>query len=81
MTIERVQSVEQHGDYYRVEVAVNGLRLAPLWMSAPEFRQLESMGEERMWQEIGLRAVTCDETARVHRDRLLNELVTRRYSQ
>ena len=62
--VERIGSVEHHGDYRYVRVAVNDIPLAPIWFSAPEFQSYEQMGDERMWQMIGLRAAVADEEAR-----------------
>ncbi len=62
--VERV-AVEASGDYRMIRVAVNGVLLAPLWMSAPEFWSYEQMGEDRMWQKIGMHAIMADQAGRV----------------
>lgn len=63
-TIERIGSFEKIGDWWRVQIAVNGRALAPLWLCAPEFAELEAAGDENFWRLLARKAVVADAQAR-----------------
>jgi hypothetical protein len=67
-TIERIGSFQRfnNGDdiWWRCEIAVNGHRLAPLWLCSPEFSEMEAAGDDAFYQILARKAVMADGQAR-----------------
>lgn len=74
-TIERIGSFQRFnsGDdiWWRCEIAVDGRRLAPLWLCAPEFQEMEAAGEDAFWFQLARKAVMADTEARDLAPRLI----------
>jgi len=77
--IERIGSFERHGEYYRVQVAVNGRPLTPVWLCAPEFEQYERSG--RLFEELARVSIMMDEHAQGAMRAALAEISNSRISQ
>lgn len=80
VNVERIGSVERHGEYFRVHVALNGTPLTPLWLSAPEFQAYEANGSQRMWESIAFKAAIADQQAKRLCADAIQELAQRRFS-
>lgn len=76
--VERIGSIEKHGEYIRAQFAVNGTPCAPLWLSAPEFEHYESFGEDVLYERLGYLSVVHDAEARKELAGVLGEFQTRR---
>jgi len=56
--IERIGSIEKHGDYRRVHIAVNGYPCVPVWMCEPEFQSYEALGEEGLFNRLAFVSIS-----------------------
>ena len=67
-TIERIGAFQRHnfGDdiWWRVQIAVNGRPLEPLWLCGPEFAEMEAAGDDAFWFQLARKAVVADAQAR-----------------